>query len=89
MNKADKRYFVAGDYDLTLRLQKLFHETVALQTKLDNATLKNERTESALKLINAHNEISVLVKQIKQLLSDAEITKPVTLLKLSSFKRSN
>ena len=89
MDKAGKRYFVAGDYDLTLRLQKLFHETVALQTKLDNATLKNERTESALKLKNAHNEISVLVKQIKQLLSDAEITKPVTLLKLSSFKRSN
>ena len=84
MNEAGKKYFVAGDYDLTLRLQNLFHETVTLQTKFDNAVLRKERVEFSLKLKEVHNEISVLVKQIKQLLSDAEITNPVTRLKLSS-----
>lgn len=89
MDKATNRYFVAADYDLTLHLQALFHATVALQTKLDNAGLKNERVELALKLKEAHNEIALLVKKIKYLLSDAEVVKKPTPLTLNAFKRSN
>ena len=86
---ATNSYFVASDYDLTLRLQKLFHETVALQTKLDNAVLKDERIELALKLKEAHNKITLLVKEMKQLLSDTEIVKNPTPLTLSALKRRN
>jgi len=85
MGKAGNKYFVAGDYDLTLRLQRLFHETVSLQTRFDSAVLKDERIELSLKLKDAHNEISVLVKQIKYLLSDDESTKSP--LKLGASKR--
>jgi hypothetical protein len=89
MGFATNRYFVASDYDLTLRMQELFHETVALQTRLDNAELKDERIELELKLENVHNEISRLVKNMKHLLSDIEIAKKPTPLILSAFKRSN
>ena len=78
MGMATNRYFISSDYDLTLRLQKLFHETVALQTKLDNAELKDERIELELKLGEVHNEISRLIKEIKYLLSDTEFVKNPT-----------
>ena len=78
MGLATNRYFVSSDYDLTLRLQKLFHETVAQQTKLDNAVLKDERIELELKLGEIHNEISQLIKEIKYLLSDTESVKNPT-----------
>jgi hypothetical protein len=89
MGMATNRYFVASDYDLTLRLQELFHETVALQAKIDNAELKDERIELELKLEKAHNEISQLVKNMKHLLSDTEIAKKPIPLTLSASKRSN
>lgn len=78
MGLATNRYFVSSDYDLTLRLQKLFQETVAQQTKLDNAVLKDERIELELKLGEIHNEISRLIKEIKYLLSDTESVKNPT-----------
>jgi len=89
MDKAENRYFVAGDYDLTLRLQGLFHETVALQVKLDNAAQKRERVELALQIKSVHNEISVLIKEMKGLLADTEIVKTPATLTLSTSKRSN
>ena len=70
MSVVTNRYFVARDYDLTLRLQELFRETVVLQAKLDNSGLKDERIELELKLEKTHDEISRLVKEIKYLLSD-------------------
>ena len=72
MSIVTNRYFVASDYDLTLRLQKLFRETVVLQAKLDNSELKDERIELELKLEETHNEISRLVKEMKYLLSDTQ-----------------
>ena len=87
-------YFVESDYDLTLRLQKLFHETVDLQTKLDNAEvensrLKDERRELALKLKEAHKEISMLVMKMKNLLSDNETSEKSVPQTLGASKRSN
>ena len=89
MGIVTNKYFIASDYDLTLRLQELFHETVDLQTKLDNAKLKTERIVLELKIKEAHNEISRLVKKMKHLLSDTEsVKKPVPLM-LGASKRSN
>jgi len=88
MGMVKNRYFVASDYDLTLRLQALFHETVALQTNLDNAELKGERTELELKLGKAHNEIALLVKKMKYLLSDTEAVKKSIHKTTSTPKRS-
>ena len=87
-------YFVESDYDLSLRLQALFHETVDLQVKLDNvevenARLKDERRELTMKLKEAHNEISALVKKMKRLLSDTEIVKSPVPQTISASKRSN
>jgi len=87
MTKAANRYFVASDYDLTLRLQALFHETVALQTELDNAGNKNERAELASKLKKTHNEITLLVKKMKSLLSDTETVKNSATRKLSTSRQ--
>jgi hypothetical protein len=89
MGKTTNRYFVASDYDLTLRLQELFHQTVALQAKFDNAELKDERIELELKLEEVHSEISRLVKNMKHLLSDTEIAKKPTPLTLGASKRSH
>lgn len=89
MGKPTKTYFVASDYDLTLRLQKLFHETVALQSKLDNAELKDEHVELALKLEDVHGEISRMVKKMKYLLSDTEIVKSPAPLTFGASKRGN
>jgi chromosome segregation ATPase len=71
-------YFVASDYDLTLQLQEIFHETMLLQAKIDEAErekakLQNESQELNLKLKEAHNEIAQLVMKMKHLLSDTEI----------------
>ena len=89
MTKAANRYFVAGDYDLTLRLRELFHETVSLQAKLDSAGLKAERVELASKLKATHKEINLLVREMKHLLSDTEaVTNPASLT-LSASKRSS
>ena len=89
MDKASNSYFVASDYDLTLRLQRLFHETVTLQTRHDNAGTKSERVELASRLKATHNEIALLVKEIKFLLSDMETVKSAIPLTLGSPKRSN
>ena len=83
------KYFIASDYDLTLHLQDLFHETVVLQSRLDNAGLKAERAELELKLEQTHGEISRLIKEVKHLLSDTEITKKPAPLTLSASRRSN
>jgi hypothetical protein len=81
------RYFVASEYDLTLRLQALFHETVALQARADNAELKDERIELELKLEAVHGEISRLVKEMKYLLSDAEVVSSPISLTLGASRR--
>ena len=79
----NKRYFSESDYDLTLRLQELFQDTVDLQTQLgkvdlDNAKLKEERNALASRLKETHNEICRLVMSMKHLLSDSgEIKNPV------------
>jgi len=75
MSIVTNRYFIASDYDLTLRLQELFHETVAIQTILDNAELKGKRVKLELKLEETHDEISRLVKEMKSLRDDAEPVK--------------
>ena len=85
--------FAASKYDLTLQLQALFHETVALQTKLDNTEsentkLKDEHLELKLKLKEAHNEISRLVMHMKYLLSDIEVAKEPVRQTISAAKRS-
>lgn len=86
-------YFVESDYDLTLRLQELFHETVDLQAKLDhsdveNIRLKEERRELNLKLRETHNEISLLVMKMKHLLSDTESAKRPTMQTISAHNRN-
>lgn len=89
MSLLTNKYFVASDYDLTLRLQKLFHETVSLQAELDNSEFKDECIELELKVEEAHNEISLLVKKIKHLLADSEIVETPVQPTLSASKRNN
>ena len=84
---ATNRYFVASDYDLTLRLQELFHETVALQVRLDNAGNKEERMAVGLKIKETHHEITLLVKEMKHLLSDTEIVRSPAPLTFGLSKR--
>jgi chromosome segregation ATPase len=86
-------YFVASDYDLNLQLQELFHETMLLQAKLDEAErekakLQNESHELNLKLKDAHNEISQLVIKMKHLLSDSEIVMNPDRQTISASKRT-
>ena len=73
------KYFVATDYDLTLRLQALFDETADLQRQLDhskveNTWMKEKQRALTLKLNATHRKISLLVKQMKHLQSDTETT---------------
>jgi hypothetical protein len=88
------KYFDATEYDLTLRLQSLFDETVLLQGQLDyskteNARLKDEQQVLTLKLNVAHKEISLLVKKMKHLVSDTDTAKTVTPQTISFAKRTN
>lgn len=89
---SDTRYFSEKDYNLPLQLQELFNETVYLQTKLErveveNSKLKEERQELARKLKKAHNEIALLIKRMKFLLSDEDANKVLALFPISETKR--
>jgi hypothetical protein len=88
------KYFDATDYDLTLRLQALFDETVELQDQIDrsrieNVWLKEEQRVLTLKLNVAHKEISLLVRKMKHLLFDTETAKTGTPQTISASKRTN
>jgi hypothetical protein len=81
------KYFNATDYDLTLRLQALFDETVDLQSQLDhskfeNTCMREKQRALTLKLNAAHKKISLLVKKMKHLQSDTET---ISADKLPSF----
>jgi hypothetical protein len=86
-------YFVASDYDLTLRLQELFHQNVLLYTLIENsgnetAEARVDRFQLALKLKKANDELAQLVMEIKNLQSDTEVEIP-TPQTLSASKRTN
>ena len=90
---AASKYFVANDYDLAFNLQKLFHEYVALYTKLNypdngNEISNKERRELDLKLLDAVNEMSLLVMKMKRFKSDTEILKSTHHQTISATKRS-
>jgi len=90
---ATTRYFVESDYDLTVRLQELFQETVNLQTMLNNADiesarLKDERRELAMRKTEVHHEMSLLVTSMKHLISDTGIVKNRTPQTINTSSRS-
>ena len=65
------------DCDITLHLEKLFHEYVSLYTKLylgggDNSEIPDERIEMALKLESSNQEMSELVMQLQNYQSESE-----------------
>ena len=69
-----------SDDDLTARLQALFHETVRLQVMLEDiesesARLKNERRKLASNIKSAHDEISLIVKEMRKRMPDTRSTK--------------
>lgn len=73
-------YFVAKDYDLTLRLQELFLEYAALNTQIHNArsskAVMNEKSlELSLKLKETVNEIGLLVMKMKRIQIDTKLSK--------------
>jgi hypothetical protein len=86
-------YFIANDYDLAFNLQKLFHEYVALYTKLHYPDSKNasnkERHELTFKLQEAKNEIALLAMKIKRFQAETEIVKHPNHQTISAAKRSN
>lgn len=70
-------YFIANDYDLAFNLNKLFHDYVALYTKLHYPESKRaisniERRELNLKLQQAVNEITLIAMKMKQFKSDSD-----------------
>jgi hypothetical protein len=87
-------YFIANDYDLAFNLNKLFHDYVALYTKLHypenkRAISNTERRELNLKLQEAVNKITLLAMKMKQFKSDAELVEYPNYQTISSAKRSN
>jgi hypothetical protein len=82
------------DCDLTLRLEYLFHEYVALYTKLykdggENSGVPDERIEMVMKLESANHEMSELLMQWQMLNSDAELVANVVPQTISASKRSS
>ncbi len=91
---ATTKYSDATDYDLTLRLQALFNETVDLQSQLDharfeNTLMKEKQRALTLKLNTAHKKISLLVKKMKYLRSDNEITRTAAPQTISAARRTS
>ncbi len=73
-------YFVARDYDLTLRLQELFLEYAALNTKIHNArsskdVMNEKNLELSLKLKETVNEIGLLVMKMKRIQTNTKLSK--------------
>lgn len=83
-----------SDCDLSLRLEKLFHEYVALYTKLykdggENSGVPDERIEMAIKLEAANQEMSELVTQLQNLQSDTKLEADVAPHAISASQRSS
>jgi competence transcription factor ComK len=85
--------FISNDYDLAFTLQKLFHEYVAVYTKLNfsdsqNSVSNAERRELNAKVQDYLNEINLLVMKMKRFQADTEIIKSHNHQTMSASKRS-